>query len=135
MSKIQALKAKCNAIDGKPIIDIDDFFDGNEDAGSIGCNLDMHPGIGVFRDILCGLKKENGVKEVLALVTEIDPGEDSWPFADTVYIFGDIDIGVVKARLAPLEPTEVDRIGFFASSELKNMAKAKNTKLTVAWWD
>jgi hypothetical protein len=37
------------------LVPIEEFFDGNDDLGSIGCNLPEHPGIAVFRDILVGL--------------------------------------------------------------------------------
>ena len=32
------------------VVGIDRFFDGNDDLGSIGCNLDPHPGIARFID-------------------------------------------------------------------------------------
>jgi hypothetical protein len=32
------------------LVTIDQFFDGNDDLGSIGCNLAPHPGLHVFRD-------------------------------------------------------------------------------------
>ena len=54
-------------------------FDGNDDAGSIGCNLTEHPGMNVFRDVLTGLLRRSDVQAVYAQIAELDAGEDCWP--------------------------------------------------------
>jgi hypothetical protein len=135
IAKCESLKARCAKLGEAPFIAIDEFFDGNDDPASIGCNLDEHPGVDRFRSILAEVKKTPGVKEVLARISEVDPGEESWPFTDTICVVGEIDLEDLRKRVEPLCPTDVERSGLFAASEIKHLAKEKNAKVTVLWWD
>jgi hypothetical protein len=81
-SKRDNLKATLSAKPEPWIASIDVFFDGNDDYGSIGCNLADHPGIDVFREVLLGILDRADVAAVYAQISEIDPGEEYWPFAD-----------------------------------------------------
>src|SRR3954453_1549975 len=83
IDKCNVLKADLMSVPD-PIVPIDRFFDGNDDPGSIGCNLIEHPGINQFREVLVGLTQRADVEAVYAQIAELDPGEDSWPFTDTV---------------------------------------------------
>jgi hypothetical protein len=67
-----------------PFVSIKRFFDGNQDEGSIGCNLLPHPGLSAFREVLVGLTRRSDVEAVYAQVAEIDPGVGLWPFADRI---------------------------------------------------
>ena len=78
-SKCNALKAELADQEEPQIIPIERFFDGNDDAGSIGCNLTEHPGMNVFRDVLTGLLRRSDVQAVYAQIAELDAGEDCWP--------------------------------------------------------
>src|SRR5579872_2369820 len=89
-AKCQALKDRLAAQPQPAIVPVAEFFDGNDDVGSIGCNLSRHPGINAFRDVLTGLLSRPDVQAVYAQVAELDPGEDSWPFADTILVAGEI---------------------------------------------
>jgi hypothetical protein len=51
-SKKAKLLAKLASAPDPPMISIAAFFDGNDDPGSIGCNLSDHPGIQTFRYVL-----------------------------------------------------------------------------------
>jgi len=72
------------------LISLDEFFDGNSDEGSIGCNLAEHPGVAVFREVLKKVAARADVRDVLVRIVEPDPGFGAWPFTDTVYVVGDI---------------------------------------------
>ena len=85
------------------------FFDGNDDTGSIGCNLSEHPGIAAFQEILTGLEDRSDVQAVYTQIRELDPGEDSWPFTDTVLVAGTISTGDLTAAVSSLEPTKCPR--------------------------
>src|SRR4051812_20945450 len=61
-SKCSQLKRDLVAQDAPQIVSIERFFDGNEDSGSIGCNLTDHPGIDSFRDALTGLLRRPDVQ-------------------------------------------------------------------------
>ena len=68
-----------------PAVTLEAFFNGNRDPASIGCNLDPHPRISRFREVLLEIRQRSGVQDVLVGVHNVsDP--DSWPFSETVYV-------------------------------------------------
>lgn len=109
------------------------FFDGNDDEASIGCNLAEHPGIDAFRDALVGLTERPDVQAVYALISEVDPGEDYWPFTDTILVAGSIDADELASLLSGLEPDEVGPAEDFGIAE-EALAQLK-TRALAAWWD
>src|SRR4051812_46870703 len=90
IEKCRALKEELADQPEPQVVPIARFFDGNDDLASIGCNLDPHPSIEVFRDVLVGLLGRPGVEAVYAQISELDPGDDSWPFTDTALVVGGI---------------------------------------------
>jgi hypothetical protein len=115
------------------IIPIDVFFDGNDDLGSIGCNLPEHPGIDSFRATFAKIAARADVEAIYAQIAELDPGEASWPFTDTVIVFGTISPNALASELAVLGPDEVctaEEFGFPQSAALGHASSG-----LVAWWD
>src|SRR5438477_8513723 len=101
--------AKCTFLKadlaGRPepqVVPVAHFFDGNDDLGSIGCNLDPHPGLDRFRDVLTGLLGRTDVQAVYAQISELDPGEDCWPFSDTVLVVGNITAEALRKAVSVL---------------------------------
>ena len=131
-TKCRQLKAELSAQDA-PAVPIARYFDGNDDEASIGCNLLEHPGMDAFRDILVGLTRRPDVEAVYALIAEVDPGGDYWPFADTVLVFGSIGAEDLRRVLSELEPDEVGSatdLGIADEVLSKHAAPA-----LAAWWD
>ena len=89
-TKCKALKEELAEQPEPQIVAAERFFDGNDDLGSIGCNLDGHPGVDAFRDVFAGLLRRSDVQAVYAQISELDPGEGCWPFTDTVLVAGTI---------------------------------------------
>lgn len=114
------------------IVDFEGFFDGNDDPASIGCNLLPHPGIEAFRDAFARLAQRPDVKGVYAQIYELDPGEDCWPFTDTILVVGSIPVEDVAAELSALEPDEVCTATEF---NLTYLAERFMEPVVVAWWD
>jgi hypothetical protein len=106
-AKCAALKQELSGMPEPQVIPIGRFFDGNDDPASIGCNLAKHPGVQAFRDVLAGLLRNPGVEAVYAQMFEVDPGEDYWPFADTVLVVGSIPDTELRTAVKPLRPDEV----------------------------
>src|SRR5262245_6870603 len=106
-AKCRALKAELAAQPEPQVVAIDRFFDGNDDLGSIGCNLIPHPGIPRFRQVLTGLLARSDVEAVYAQISELDPGDDCWPFADTVLVVGSVPLDDLRAAVDQLQPDEV----------------------------
>lgn len=115
------------------VVPVAQFFDGNDDPGSIGCNLLDHPGVERFREILTGLENREDVQAVFAQISEVDPGEDCWPFADTVLVVGTISPEELSQALSPLKPDEIGTGQEFAAhSEFLSNQQAP---VLAAWWD
>lgn len=115
------------------LVPIAEFFDGNDDLGSIGCNLIEHPGIDVFRTVFAQVALRPDVTAIYAQIAELDPGEGSWPFSDTVLVVGSIAEDELKALLAPLEPDEIGQAEDFGISDMH--LENRNDRILVAWWD
>lgn len=131
--KSDVLKRELESQPEPQLVSIDRFFDGNDDEGSIGCNLVPHPGIELFRKQLLGLLKRPDVTAVHALITEVDPGDDAWPFSDTVVVTGGIAPEALRTAIADLQPDEVgpadpDAIG-------TTLSQSESSSALVAWWD
>jgi hypothetical protein len=132
-SKCNALKAELGAQPEPQIVDIERFFDGNDDLGSIGCNLMEHPGVDRFRDVLTGLLRRSDVQAVYAQVSELDPGEDYWPFTDTVLVAGTIPVEELRSVVSTLEPDEVGVAEEFGVSP--SIGERHGSPVLAIWWD
>ena len=69
----------------EPCVPLELFFDGNDELGSIGCNLSEHPGTARFHEVLVAIRGRPEVTDVVVGITEIMP-EGEWPFSDHVYV-------------------------------------------------
>ena len=68
-----------------PLLSLEEFFEGNDEVGSIGCNLTSEPGPGEFYDLLRNIRLKLEVSDIRIQITCVDrPGED-WPFSDTIW--------------------------------------------------
>jgi len=131
--KSDALKRELESQPEPQLVPIDRFFDGNDDEGSIGCNLVPHPGMGLFRETLLGLLQRPDVTAVHALITELDPGDDAWPFSDTVVVTGAITPESLQAAIADLQPDEVGPADPDALDS--SLSQSDRSSALVAWWD
>lgn len=115
------------------LVPIGEFFDGNDDLGSIGCNLADHPGIDAFRKAFEAMRRRPDVEAIYARISELDPGPDSWPFSDTVLIFGKIPLEELKRILASLEPDEIVPAEEFGVEP--EITARHSVPALLAWWD
>ena len=92
------------------------------------------PGIDLFRSILPDILGREDAIAVYAQVTDADPGEEFWPFADWVFVVGTIPRDDLANALAPLQPDEVGAAGYLGIPE---MIKRQHDYAPVlaAWWD
>lgn len=68
----------------RPLLTIDEFFEGNTEVGSMGCNLDSAPAPEAFYSLFRTIAQRPDVKDIRVQITAFDVPE--WPFSDTVYI-------------------------------------------------
>jgi hypothetical protein len=87
------------------------FFDGNEDPGSMGCNLEPHPGMQAFRRVIDRVSREEGVCSLMVSISDsvddLDPDAADWPFSDTVLVLTTADEDELRAWFQPLNPDDV----------------------------
>jgi hypothetical protein len=132
-AKCTALKVELALQPEPQTISVERFFDGNDDLGSIGCNLIEHPGIDTFRDVLTGLLRRPDVEAVYAQISELDPGEGCWPFTDTIIVIGTIPADELRSAVSALEPDEVAAAEDFGVSP--SIAERHGLPVLAVWWD
>lgn len=115
------------------LVAVDVFFDGNDDVGSIGCNLATHPGIDVFRATFARVAQRSDVLSIYAQIAELDPGGGCWPFSDTIFVVGSIPADDLRRELAPLEPDEVGSAPDFRVPQA--LLDGGSAPVLAVWWD
>jgi hypothetical protein len=133
-ARCEALKRELAAMPEPQVIPIERFFDGNDDPASIGCNLAKHPGVQAFRDVLAGLRGKPGVEGVYAQIFEVDPGEEYWPFTDTVLVVGSIPATELRTAVRSLKPDEVHPV---ERDDVPPAIAEKHgsSPVLAVWWD
>lgn len=118
---------------GLPLVTLEDFFEGNDDLGSIGCNLMEHPGIPFFYDQLKTIRDRENVSHVLVGIYEVEESDETmWPFSETVYVTTSEDPENVFEWFSPLQP---DSVGPDITGA-KNLPEIPDGhEVCVAWWD
>jgi hypothetical protein len=91
-----------------PLLNLEEFFDGNDHVGSIGCNLDSEPSPREFFELLKTIRSKSEVSDVRIQITSVDDPGVEWPFSDTVWIMTSADEETVRSWFPPnLSPDEV----------------------------
>jgi hypothetical protein len=73
-----------------PMLTLEEFFEGNDDGGSIWCNLQEAPEPDEVYTMLKAIRSRPEVDAVYIMVTQHD-GPGSWPFSDTVWVVTSTD--------------------------------------------
>ena len=130
---LEAIRAQpAESTQPPPVVAADLFFDGNDDWGSIGCNLLHHPGVQRFRELLTGLAKSSLVQAVLVEISDMDEG--AWPFSERVYVITSADPRDVETWVADLQPDEVSR-GWAFGTPPAAPEFAPGHYVVALWWD
>jgi hypothetical protein len=117
------------------LLSLEEFFSGNDDEASIGCNLLRHPGIDTFYRVLKDIRSKPNVQDVLVEITDLnEKDEEMWPFCDTVYILADATQKEIELWLKKLRPDEAPE-GDIDNRLSENITLKPSMKVFVAWWD
>ena len=116
----------------RPLVGLELFFEGNDDLGSIGCNLPGPVSPADFYALLKDLRKRSDVRDILIEVKDQeDP--DGWPFSDTIWFITSADPAEVKSwfpeNLAPDDVVD----GFSANIEPYKVPDG--FRAVGAWYD
>jgi hypothetical protein len=118
-----------------PVVSLEDFFVGNDDVGSIGCNLSEHPGLARFYTTLMSVRDRFDVQDVLVQISEVEPDDATmWPFSERIYILTAAHPNEVATWLARLQPSEVDP-GWFKGRPASIPEDHPDHAVVAAWWD
>jgi hypothetical protein len=116
-----------------PTVSIGDFFEGNDDLGSIGCNLMSHPGVDAFYKSFAAIRSRSDVQDVRVEIEDL-VDEHSWPFADTVFVLTSMTKENMRDLVAALKP---DDVGPFPSDSISTDLPPLKAGMRVlgVWWD
>lgn len=119
---------------GEVAVPLELFFDGNDDRGSIGCNLGRdQPPISEFHRVLARLRAKPEVLDVLARITDVGD-ESTWPFTDTVYVISSLSQADVESALKDLRFDEVT-CGWLYGKPVAATEPAAGFSVYSVWWD
>jgi hypothetical protein len=115
-------------------VSIDEFFEGNNDDGSIGANIYPDPpSLADFYNTLKEIKKDSRTDELLVRIADIDDTE--WFYTDMIYISGRYKSAEIKKLFKLLRPDEVYE-GMMYDEEPSNIPQLKpGSKAYSVWWD
>lgn len=116
----------------RPLLAIDEFFEGNEIEGSIGCNLIDIPHPTEFYELFKVIMNRPDVKDIRVQVTAFDDPE--WPFTDTVYIMTSAPESEVSTWFPEhLKPDEIWE--GFVDQNYEPYEIPDGSRPVAAWWD
>ena len=116
-----------------PLLTIDEFFEGNDVVGSIGCNLYPEVGPQVIGEALVRIAERSDVYDVRVAVSAFD--DPDWPFADRVVIATaatpDEVMGWFPEDLGPSDTWVGPEEGF----DTEPFELSSGSSMVVCWWD
>ncbi len=116
----------------RPLVSVGEFFEGNAEVGSIGCNLPDAPGPELFHELFRKISQRPDVQDIRVQITQFDVPE--WPFSDTVYIMTSATPEEVASWFPEaLQPDET--WAGFVDQAYEPYAVPAGTQPVGCWWD
>ena len=118
----------------EPVVSLEQFFEDNVDLGSIGGNLNPHPGIATFYRVLREIRDRPDVDDVLVGISEVlENGE--WPFANHVYVITTASPADVTKWAAPLDSDEPGSGWWNGAPPRWPIQVPGDAHIVTLWWD
>ena len=115
-----------------PLVTLETFFEGNDDGGSIWCNLEAAPEPQQVFSVLDAIRQRNDVADVRILITQYDGG-DEWPFSDTIYFITRGSPEDVESWLG--ETYAADEVYLADLDHAEPYEVPEGMNIVAAWWD
>jgi len=114
-------------------VEIEEFFDGNDDLASFWCNLPEPPEeMSMAAKFLRSIRSRNDVVGLRVCVTQFDGGDDQWPFSDKVLVISDAAETDVQTWFERFPPDEVMPV---EDQKLLSDLGYRDKTGTILWWD
>lgn len=141
MSPIQEITARVNRNGDvndpstiRPLLTLSEFFEGNEDFGSIGCNLSPPPGPAKFYQVLKEIAARSDVADVRVQITMFDD-PTMWPFSDTVWIVTSAAPQKVREWFDPKLRPDNCSAGWTKGVSFEAVSVPEGMQAVACWWD
>lgn len=116
-----------------PLLTLEEFFNGNDVVGSIGCNLDGAPHPSVIEKVLLEIRDRPDVYNIYVQITEMD--DPDWPFSDTVWVITKVDESTISEYFPKiLAPNEIWE-GWQNGLTYEQVEVPSGFKVIACWWD
>jgi hypothetical protein len=118
----------------EPVVSLEQFFEGNNDLGSIGANLAQHPGMETFFRVLREIRERPEVHDVLVGICGVE-GDGVWPCSDHVYVITTASPAEV-AKWAELLYSDRPGTGWWNGAPPRwPIQLAPDAHVVTLWWD
>ena len=120
--------------DKTPVVSLEDFFEGNDDTGSIGCNLLEHPGTDAFYSVFKAIQSKDTVSDVLIGIYEVEASDETmWPFSEQVFIIAHEPKSSIQKFVETLAVDEIDAIN--QTALMPEPVVPEGFTVWQLWWD
>lgn len=117
----------------RPLLTLDEFFDGNDVVGSIGCNLNPTPTPDSFWQTLKQISQRQDVADIRVQVTMFDVPE--WPFSDVVWIMTSANTTEVASWFPEAIRPDECSLGWPDEGAIEACPVPTGMHPVACWWD
>jgi hypothetical protein len=127
--KIESLGYPGNEI----LVTLEDFFEGNDDYGSIGVNLyPNQPSPSEFYSKFKEIRQLDSVDNIYVRIADTEDGD--WAYTDAVYIVTTLSIPDLQKLLTDLQPDEIYE-GWMYDTPVNAPITPIGFQVLSVWWD
>jgi hypothetical protein len=115
------------------LVSYERFFEGNDDVGSIACNIEAHPGVAWYYDAFKRIAADPAVKAIFVEINDVNQVEDdndSWPSSDKVHVVTKASDKRIEAWRQELQADEVGPV-----EKAEGLEVPEGYRGQVFWWD
>lgn len=117
----------------RPLLTLEEFFDGNEADGCICYNLPDMPTVAEVFKILSAIRDKEVVADVRVEVTMFE-GPD-WPLSDSVWIITSADPQTIQSWFTKDRAPDDILIGWSEDSTFEPVEVPQGMHPVLCWWD
>jgi hypothetical protein len=117
----------------RPLLTLEEFFEGNAADGSIGCNLNPPPIPAEFYKLLKAIAARPDVADIRVQITMLEIPE--WPFSDTVWVITSASPGKVAEWFDESVRPDECYLGWHENVATEPYAVPAGMEPVTCWWD